>query len=375
MAEKTRNDIREEALSAIWGIPRCGAAVSGGAGKTLIGLCHAEKYLQEVNPNARFLVVAPGLEVFSSWKNDAQDFGKLHVLDRIEFSTYISLHKRRHHYDIIYLDESDCLREKHEPWMSEYPGNIVGLTATPSTQKHTDRYKMMEKYYPIAYTYKPDNAIEDGVLNDYRIIVHTVSLSEELNIEKTSKTGKSWTTSEKKDYDYWTRTIDNAAHPGELHRLRLMRMKTMQGFRSKEAACMKILKQTSNKCLIFANTKEQADRVCLNSYYSGNLLSKSNMEMFNSGEIMQMSCVDQINRGVTIKGLNELHVLHTFANERKFAQRLFRGLRLSKEQICTIHCYVYKDTVDVRWAKTALESFDQSKITWLEMGVQQLPLK
>ena len=58
---------------------------------------------------------------------------------------------------------------------------------------------MLKAYAPIVYEYITDDAIDDRILNDYKIYVHSISLDNRNNIEMKTKAGKSFATSEKKD--------------------------------------------------------------------------------------------------------------------------------------------------------------------------------
>ena len=58
--------------------------------------------------------------------------------------------------------------------------------------------------------------------------------------------------------------------------------------------------------------------------------------------------------------------MHAYGNNRKSTQRIGRLLRLNPDDKAVIHILCYKNTVDVKWVKEALESFDQTKISWYD---------
>jgi superfamily II DNA or RNA helicase len=61
--------------------------------------------------------------------------------------------------------------------------------------------------------------------------------------------------------------------------------------------------------------------------------------------------------------------MHAYGNERKASQRIGRLLRLNPDDKAIIHILCYKDTVDEKWVKDALEGFDQSKIVWKNFNI------
>ena len=79
-----REKIQEEALTKTIRQHRSGLGISMGVGKTLIGLKHMNAHYNGKN---RFLVVAPKVSIFQSWKDDAVKFKLEYLLDHIDFTT------------------------------------------------------------------------------------------------------------------------------------------------------------------------------------------------------------------------------------------------------------------------------------------------
>ena len=67
----TRDEIQDKVLSILFKVDRGTAALSGGTGKTLIGLKHMN-FVQK--GHFKFLVAAPKKSIFQSWKDDAKKF-------------------------------------------------------------------------------------------------------------------------------------------------------------------------------------------------------------------------------------------------------------------------------------------------------------
>lgn len=357
---KTKDEIQQKALEAVGDKKRCSVGVSMGVGKTLIGLKHMAKNYTE---DCRFLVVAPKKSIFQSWLDDAKKFNLGYLLEHIEFSTYLSLSKKDTDYDVVYLDECHSLLLTHEPWLYSYQGKILGLTGTPPKMENSEKGKMMDQFCPIAYKYVVDSAIDDRILNDYRIVLHGIDLEKGKTL-KVEKNGKVWFTSEEATYDYWTNRLDNAKSAKEVQIMRIMRMKAIMGFPSKEKYAASLFKSIDDKCILFANTHEQADKLCTHSYHSSNPNSEVNLDKFKKGEIKKLSAVLQLNEGVNIPDLKQGIILHSYGNERKSSQRIGRLLRLNPDDTSTVHILYYRDTIDIQWVRRAIEDFDQDKIIW-----------
>lgn len=359
---KNRDDIQKEAEEAIGYLDRCGVGASMGSGKTLIGLKHMSRNYSEY---ARFLVVAPKTAILKEWLQQAEQHGLAYLIPHMVITTYLSLHKQDIDYDVVYLDECHSLLHSHEEWLDSYKGKILGLTGTPPKYKGSEKGEMVNKFCPIVYKYDTDTAVKDKILNDYRIKVHTLPLNPLKTMEMKSKQGKTWYASERDTYNYWTSRISSASTAKETQIMRVMRMKAMMEFPSKEVLAKKLLTESKVKTIVFANTQEQADRICATSYHSNNPNSEDNLKRFKDDTITKLSCVLQLSEGVNIPNLKEGIILHAYGNERKSSQRIGRLLRLNPKEQSLIHILCYENTIDETWVKSALEGFDSTKITYL----------
>jgi superfamily II DNA or RNA helicase len=132
--------------------------------------------------------------------------------------------------------------------------------------------------------------------------------------------GKSFITSEEQNYTYWSRRIDVGS--GNMHMLRVMRMKAMMEYPTKERYAKILFNSITSKCILFANTQDQADRLCDHSYHSNNPNSATNLEEFKVGNITKLSTVLQLSEGVNIANLKQGIIMHAYGNERKASQRI-----------------------------------------------------
>ena len=356
--EISREEVQLKALHKALEYERGTLAISMGVGKTRIALYHLEKLFDAFT---RVLVVVPKWSVKDSWVNEINLMGKQALLDHIEFTTYLSLNKKRaNDYDTVYLDECHSLLESHEEFLDQFRGRILGLTGTPP--KSGEKLKMVNRYCPVRYTFSVDDAADNDILNDYQIIVHELELSKVKNVKKSAKDGRTWYTSELADYQYYTGALGDAQTPKQRQFLSIMRMKAMMDYPTKEAYAKGLMRNIGDQCIVFANTQKQADRMCDHSYHSKNPDSEDNLQLFSDGRIDKLSCVLQLSEGVTIPNLKQGIIMHAYGNERKSAQRIGRLLRLNPTETATCHILCYKNTQDVKWVNSALSTFDQTKV-------------
>lgn len=364
----TRNEIQSAALAATDGQLRVGLGLATGVGKTLVGLMYLEKH---VTPLKNVLIVAPKTSIIAEWRSQAHKFQKQKVLDNATFSTYLSLSKHNPlEYDIVILDECHSLLDSHREFLDNYSGRILGLTGTPPKHSNSEKGMMVDEFCPVVYTYLTDTAIENGILNNYKIIVHELKLNNSTKSLKVDTKSGGFYTTEQANYNYWCNRIETSGGGKSAQIARVMRMKAMQTYPSKEKYAKLLADSIKSKCIIFANTQEQADRLCQHSYHSNNPESLDSLIAFKKGEITQLSCVLQLSEGVNIPNLKQGIIMHAYGNERKSAQRIGRMLRLNPDETATIHILCYMDTIDQKWVEDALDGYDNTKITWKDFNIK-----
>lgn len=362
-----RDKLQQEALVEACRFRRSGLNLSVGFGKTKIGLM----YLERAGGNT--LIVVPKLDIIKSWKDDAVKFDLEDVVNRCTFTTYLSLHKYNpKDYQNLVLEEAHNTKSSHEGFLSQFEGNILGLTGTPPTWKNSEKGQMMVKYYPIRYTYSTDEAVEDEILNDYNIFVHYIKLSTDKNLKiEYNKGGKKshFYTSEREQYNYATRQIESAVTDKQKMFTNINRINKLKQFTSKEHYASILEKKISqeDKVLIFCNTIEQAEKMCVFSHHSK--VKESPLESFKQGEINRLSCVEQLSEGINIPQLKHAIVLHTYSGSSPKAKQKFgRLMRLPTDQTANIHILCYEDTVDEKWVEENLKNFNKEKIKLIKNG-------
>lgn len=363
-----REEIQEEAYQAIKNKWRGTLGVSPRVGKTRIAIRLIEDIINK-DTNSGIIVVAPRLSIIKAWKEEIKLLGKEHLLENIKFMTYLSFNKfpLLAYADLIVLDEVQALSIRKDLDLSLYRGRIIGLTGTPPKNKTSDNYKMMAKYCPVVYSYLTEEAVEDKVLNNYQILVHLIEIDKNKNIKKINKkTGGVYYQSEENIYNFWSRKIWDSLTSKEKSMNAIYRMKAIHKFPSKTIYAKKLLKDLDERCIIFANTTDQADEITPFSYHSKNKDSEINLQLFKEGATDKLSCVGQLSEGITFVGLNTALVLNSFGNERSFLQRFSRVLNLPIDEFATIHVLTYKNSVDVDWIKSATADLDPSKIKYVE---------
>lgn len=358
--EELQDELQKKTLTIIGQRCNVGIAIGTGGGKTLLGLKHMHSIFHN---SIAFLVLVPKTSIQQEWINNAEEHGYMHLLPHITFANYRSINKQELGYDWAYLDECHSLKHTHATWMDSYTSNggkVLGLTGT--YPKRGEKFEMCDFYCPKIFEYDINQAIDEGMLNNYKIYVHMLPLDKNHTVKKKKKNGGFWKTSEQKDNAYWHKAIASCDNQMKLKMLRIFRMKAFQSYPSKTEYVKHILKKIDYKTIIFATSQEQADEICPNSYHSNNKDSEKNLQLFKEGKIYRMSCVEQLSEGKSIKNLKVGIIMHAYANDTKTRQKIGRFLRLSPEETAIIHILCYENTIDEHWVKSALSTFKQHQI-------------
>jgi len=345
-----------------------------GTGKSVLTIRILNKY------QGKYLLVTPTIVLHKvDWKNEFIKFDSLDLYEQLDRCCYVSLHKyNMADYDGIILDEAHHFSPKQWYEFIKYlpileNKKIICLTATPGKFGFTKR-TLNTLIKGNVFEYNVEEAVDNEMVNDFRIHIIYNTLD---NVNKNSKAGskeKPFLTTEKSNYEYLTKTINelkvlmlttsgrtkNALKKSILER---KRARLLYDLESKVNLILKFLKEldSSKKRLIFARTIEVAERLEPHSIHS-----KSKMDWltkFRNGEINSISSVDMLLEGVNLPG-TEVGIITSPYAERRFIQSLGRCLRNNLDVISHYYIFCTKDTVEEDWLSQSLVDINKEKIIY-----------
>lgn len=342
-----RDIIQEEAVEKGLLGNNCTLVLPVRTGKCKVGLEIAKSF-------TKVLIAYPNNSILESWKNDAIKFN--YDTSKIIFTTFLSLDKHKlDDFDLVIIDEVQDFSIGCWEYLTGFTiKKLICLTATPPNKG--EKKVFLDKYAPIVYERSLDETT--GILQkDYTITVHLLEPSNEKNIPL--KSGKFW--SEKAKIGFWEGKYSISRNFQDMLRL----IQSIQNSKTK-LDYVKELSSKLDRCIIFLETTSQCDNLPYYSYHSKDKTSEDNLKAFQEGKISHLTCVKQLSAGISFKNLNKCIILHAYASNNKFHQKLGRVLNLidNKDSFAEIHLIVLKGTRDENWAKSSLSYFDNSKIIW-----------
>lgn len=330
------------------------------SGKTQTSIRIFCKIQRESGRVPKILICYPDKNIQKSWEDDFKKVGYNNQL--VEFSTHISLGKViNKQYDIIVIDEIHLLSDNQKINLNKLIKNnpdshILGLSGTLS--KQTEMELKRDLNLPVIVKYSLEEAIRDGLISDYRIIVKKVDLDDKIVVDKKKKR------TEKQKYRAISWVIENK---GQSLFLSLARMRIIHNSISKIETTQKLLSKLKDKrVLVFcANNKVAKQLGC--KVHTSKFNDQKEFEKFieDSSKYNHMAVCKIGNTGISFKSLDHIVINAFDSNAENLTQRICRSLILDeKNKVSNIYIITSTATAELNWLQKALEFFDPKKINY-----------
>lgn len=298
--------------------------LSTGFGKTFLAL----NYINSKSPES-ILIVVPRLVLIENWKEEIIKWKYEHLLDKITFVTYASLHKHEYkYYDVICYDESHHLSDRCK-------GIVITIQSTynlflSATLKKDLKWWLRDTYKGINFiSVSLKESIDSEILPDPRVILLPLQLDNRvfnqiLVKESKSKTNwidclysqrwkylKSYNCRIKcteyqyydeisKDVEYWKKqSMFKSFFTNKWLRLCGERLKWLSDIKTNTVKeLLKLLKdyRTLTFCNSIAQT-EELGKYCINSK---NKKANEYLEMFNAKKIKHITSCEMLSEGINL---------------------------------------------------------------------------
>lgn len=320
--------------------------------------------LEKMDKKARVLIAYPDLKIKESWEADFKT--RKYKNPNVTYTTHLSLKKyTEESYDLIVLDEvhllSDAQLDAAEELLS-HNKQVLGLTGTMTKDTKIELKERLN--LPIVAKYPIEQAIEEGVITDYEIIVRLIPLDNKIiqdfkgkkRTEKAQFEALSWVINKKQGQSQNTMF------------LRFARMRIIQNSIAKKEATKRILQNFKDeRILVFCGVTAIADELGIPAYHSKRG-EKETFEAFANGEGNHLAVVKIGNTGVTYKPLNKVIINYFDSNAENLAQKINRCMAMeynNPDKKAKIYILCSTEEVEQKWLKKALEFFDKSKIKYV----------
>jgi hypothetical protein len=298
---------------------------------------------------------------FDKWK--AKKYKK-----KLFTTTWRGINKVEGFYSLIVLDEEQFMTAKNAETLlsGDLQGKVVlSMTGTESkTQVKRELYKelKLKELYRITLT----SAVDIGLLANYQIKVVMVDMDTNNNItveykNKQTKKEESFVTSENKQYNYLSRSLEK-----NMTKFGLIRRRHIIGnSEAKISAAKYIINSLEGKRLIFAMNRKQAEELSDHVYHGTS--KDTDLKDFNNGKINKLALVNKGGTGYTYTKIDDLIMVQVDSdNNGLTSQKIARTLLEQGDYKACIWLICLAKTQDEVWLASTLENFDESKVEYLD---------
>ena len=318
--------------------------------------------LEKLDADINVLIAYPDLKIKAAWEEDFMTRG--YKNPNITYTTHLSIKKHTaSFYDLVVLDEIHLLSEAQIEAVSELKcKSVLGLTGTLCS--YTEQTLELELKLPVIATYSIEQAINEGVIVDYKITVVHVPLDNKQLIQYKTKIK-----TEKAQFDAYGWVISKLQREGkDAMFMRLARMRVIQSSVAKLNKTKELLKKHADeRILVFCGVTAIADRLGIPSYHSKST-EKDIFTDFAEGKGNHLAVVKIGNTGVTYKPLNRVIINYFDSNAENLAQKINRCMAMeynTPDKKAQIYIICTNEEVEIKWLKKALEFFDETKIRYI----------
>lgn len=323
-------------------------------GKTRCSLLIKEKLKAK-----RVLICYPEISIAESWREELK---KMELSDgNITFSAFASLHKlERERWDLVIVDECHKLSDRNISSLKLLEPNTALLGLTGSLDADTRKKLREELKMPVIASYDKEDAIEDGIIADYRINIITVPLDNQRLIQYKKKRR-----TEKAQFNAYTAIINNLRSQGkDTMFLNFARMRIIQNSISKMEITRKLLKKfKEDRILVFCGLIKIAEKLGIPVHHSKS--ESDELSSFKKGEGNHLAVIRIGMAGITYSPLNKVVINYFSSSGEDLQQKIGRALNLEFEGQCAeIYIITSNESVESNWLRKALSSFNQEKVNY-----------
>ncbi len=305
-------------------------------------------------------VIAPRKDIFVGWEADAVKFN---FKGNIGFYTSSIINKMPfENIDLIIVDEIHEFSIEQLKSLKKLIGTnkSIALTGTMTNKTLSDIQTILGM--KVCFKYTIEEAVEDGVLADYRLYIHEVELDDVFKYIITKK----GSITEKKRFQQLTWLKDKLAKEGKnTFFLDLKIINLLQNSLAKRNKTISLLKEyDEERILVFCGTTETADKLGIPVYHSKSG-EKELFDAFCNGEGKHLATIKMMQAGITIKPINKGICNYLSGSPEDSAQKLCRFLGMEYDnpnKQSEIHIISSNTTFEKERLKSALMWFDESKI-------------
>lgn len=307
------------------------------------------------------LVLYPNMDIKHSWEAECDKIG---YHPDISYCTFASIHKVENTFwDFIIIDEAHLLGEENQLpiacALSKMNNNVIFASGTYS--KETMEDLQICTGLDVIVSYSTDDAIDDGIVNDFTIYIHQYQL--DATTQRQFGTKKKWWSTDLRECNRLTMMISKASGQTKM----FAALARMRFINSNQSLVNKvktwIADNEEERYLLFAPDETTGLKYGLPMF---NSKSKNDIPLtaFQCGLSNQLCLIKKASAGVTFPNLKTVVITSINSNGENLEQQIGRSLLTDTEK-SEIHIFVSSQEFQIKWLASALTNIDKSRIIWV----------
>lgn len=367
ISNSKRNEIQQEARDTWKSNGSKGLlAMATGTGKSKIAVDEAKEQHTVRKDAFKALLVVPTEKLRdNTWKDEFEKWDGHETWELVRRECYASLARiEDEHYDLIILDEGHYVTPANSVFFKNNTyESLMVLTATPPEDEV--KIEILDSIAPIIYNYTLEEAVRDGLVAPFQIIVVEQELDRVSRNIKAGSKAKPFLQTEAAQYKYLNNRVlmlmlENAPSK-RITLAEQMRMHFIYNLPSKFALAQKIKTHMKGRYLIFGSNIAQIEALCAPNTFHSKTDSVA-YDKFVAEEIDTLGVVKAVNEGQNLPNLDMGMIVQLNAKELHLIQRIGRLVRFRPGHAAIMYIVVAKGTQDEIWVKNALANFDPSVV-------------
>lgn len=330
------------------------------SGKTRI-LLTTIREISDNDLDIKVLVGYPNVDIKNSW---IEECIKMDYHPNIKYSTFKSLKKVENDiYDFIVFDEAHTIPPDNIlPIVSKMVKNNDKVILASGTYSDDTLFNLqLSTGLQQIVDYSTDDAIEDGIVNNFKIEVHLFELDKVRKVPFGSL--RKWYSTDYKECQRMSKKVDESFGKDKMMAA-LFRMKMINSCQSLIRNVKKWIEDNPNKRFILFTGDE---KVGLNyNIPMFNSKSKNNdvLKDFQEYRSNSLCLIKKGGTGVTYEGLDTILITDINSNSETLEQRCGRSLLFEEGKESTVHIFCSTEDFQMRWLESSLKSINPDRISY-----------
>ena len=324
-------------------------------------LLTAIREISDNDLNINILVGYPNVDIKNSWISECE---KLDYYPKITYSTFKSLHKvQDNKYDFMVMDEAHSIPPDNTlPIVAKIVKNNdkVILASGTYSEETLLNLKFSTGLQQIV-NYSTDDAIKDGIVNDFKVEVHLFKLDNTKSVQFGGL--KKWYSTDYKECQRMSKKVDNSFGQEKMVAA-LFRMKMINSCQSLVRNVQQWIKDNPDKRFILFTGDEKVGMNYNIPMFNSKSKNNDVLKDFQEYRSNSLCLIKKGGTGVTYEGLDTILITDINSNSETLEQRCGRSLLFEEGKESVVHIFCSTEEFQMRWLESSLKSVNPDRINY-----------